>query len=199
MAGGTNTFVMGIVATFVLFAQDELGVGEVGFGLLLSMLGVGGLAGAVVAPRIVARVGPGTTAQGTVATAIVVSLVIGTASSPWVAAPFLAVYGAGITSWNVVSVTLRQSLTPNELRGRVAGAARLLAWGAQPIGAAMGGVVASVAGLRAPYFVAAVAWAAMIALTLPIVNNRNIAEARARRTGGGETGPSSLPGSGRPM
>ena len=183
MAGVTNLFVMGIVATFVLFAQDLLGVTDLGYGILLSALGVGGLAGAAVAPRLVSRFGPGTTAQGSVAAGILVSLVMGSTSEALVAGTMMILYGAGITAWNVVSVTLRQSLTPDRLRGRVAGAARLLAWGTQPLGAAAGGAIASTLGLRAPFFVAASAWIVMIAVTLPIVNNASIEEARGSRAG----------------
>jgi MFS family permease len=181
MAGVTNLFVMGIVATFVLFAQDILGVTDLGYGALLSGLGVGGLTGAMVAPRLVARFGPGTTAQGSVCTGILVSIVMGTTSEAIVAGAMMVLYGASITAWNVVSVTLRQSLTPDRLRGRVAGAARLLAWGAQPLGAAAGGVIASAFGLRAPFFVAAGAWVVMVLVTVRIVNNTSIEDARSAR------------------
>ena len=181
MAGITNAFVMGIVAVFVLFAQEELGVGELGYGILLSSTGLGGLAGAVVAPRLVDRFGSGSTIQGTVVAGVAVAIVIGLTSSPWVAGPFMAIYGASITAWNVVAVTLRQSLTPDELRGRVAGAARLLAWGAQPVGAALGGLVAAAVGLRAPFFVAAAVWGVMWATTVRIVNNQSVEEALGRR------------------
>lgn len=182
MAGVTNLFVMGIVATFVLFAQDVLEVTDLGYGALLSGLGVGGLAGAAVAPRLVARFGAGTTAQGSVCTGILVSIVMGSTSSAVVAGAMMVLYGASITAWNVVSVTLRQSLTPDRLRGRVAGAARLLAWGAQPLGAAAGGVIAGAFGLRAPFFVAAGAWIVMVLVTVRIVNNTSIEDARNART-----------------
>ena len=79
----------------------------------------------------------------------------------------------------MVAVSLRQQLTPDELRGRVASVARLLAWGTQPIGAFLGGVVASAYGLRAPFFVAVAAWVVLFFLTLPIINNRRIEELKA--------------------
>jgi len=74
----------------------------------------------------------------------------------------------------VVAVTLRQRITPDPLRGRVASVARLLAWGTQPLGALIGGVVASVFGLRAPFFVAGAVWLAMFVIVIPIVSNRRI-------------------------
>lgn len=178
MAGVTNLFATAIAAIFVLYAQDVLGVSEVGYGVLLSSLGVGGLIGAVVAPKVVAAVGPGTTALGTVGVGVVVALAIGVTSNPGIAGVAMAAVGGSITAWNVVSVSLRQSLTPDHLRARVAGAARTLAWGSQPLGALVGGVVAAVAGLRAPFFVAAVAWLLMLVLAAPVVNNRSIEAAR---------------------
>lgn len=94
----------------------------------------------------------------------------------------MASFGFLITSWNVVSVTLRQSLTPDELRGRVSSVSRMFAWGSQPLGALLGGAVASVFGLRAPFFVAAVAWLVLFAATVTIVNNASIREAEQQRS-----------------
>lgn len=88
----------------------------------------------------------------------------------------LLLYGFVVIHWNVVSVTLRQQLVPDELRGRVAGVARLIAWGTQPLGALLGGLLAAGFGLRAPFYVAAVAWVFMTVITVPVVNNRSIRE-----------------------
>jgi MFS family permease len=96
-----------------------------------------------------------------------------------VAGAVLFTYGLSITLWNVVSVSLRQTLTPDHLRGRVAGASRLVTWGAQPVGAVLGGVAASWLGLRAPFFVAAAGLALTFLLTLRLINNRTIADAEA--------------------
>lgn len=179
MAGVTNLVTFGIIAIFVLFAQDVLGIGDAGYGILLATLGVGGLLGAVFAPRVVRRLGPGVAAQSTVVIGVVLNLILGSTSSPWVAGAVLFTYGLSITLWNVVSVSLRQTLTPDHLRGRVAGASRLVTWGAQPVGAVLGGVAASWLGLRAPFFVAAAGLALTFLLTLRLINNRTIADAEA--------------------
>ena len=57
MAGITNMVAFGIISIFVLFIQDIVGLGDVGFGLMLSVMGVGGLTGALLAPRVVAKIG----------------------------------------------------------------------------------------------------------------------------------------------
>jgi hypothetical protein len=56
--------------------------------------------------------------------------------------------------WNVLSMSLRQQLIPESLFGRVQGAWRMVVYGAMPLGALLGGVVASSFGLTAPFLVA---------------------------------------------
>ena len=179
MAGTINLFASGVTAVFVLYAQDILGVSDGGYGVLLSALGIGGLLGAVVAPKVVDAIGPGRTIKATVlANAILIGLFV-VVSNPWIAGLIMTGFGFSITASNIVSVTLRQSLTPDDLRGRVASAARTLAWGAQPIGAIAGGIIARNYGLTAPYLIASVAWLLLFLAIQPLVNNRTIAQARA--------------------
>ncbi|MFZ0627263.1 MAG: MFS transporter [Acidimicrobiia bacterium] len=179
LAGITNMFTFGIIAVFVLYAQDILGVSDSGFGVLLAALGVGGLAGALLAPRIVSALGSGNTLRASLLAQIAGTAAFGFVSSPWAAGALLVVFGMLITTWNVVAVSLRQSLTPDAIRGRVAGASRLLAWGSQPVGALMGGLVANAFGLRAPFFVAAGAFVVSTSVAWQIISNRSIEEARS--------------------
>jgi MFS family permease len=178
MAGTINLVMFAVTSVFVLFAQDLLGVADLGYGLLLSVLGVGGLVGALFAPRIVDRIGPGNTLRMVVVASGLLFLVFGTLSNVWAAAALLVLFGLFVTGWNVVSVTLRQTLTPDDLRARVAGAARLLAWGTQPLGALLGGVIASTLGLRAPYFIGAAVYAVMLVVTWATISNETLVAAR---------------------
>ncbi|MFQ5966744.1 MAG: MFS transporter [Acidimicrobiia bacterium] len=179
MAGTINLFGSAIFAVFVLFITQEIGLSEFGYGILLSIVGFTGLIGALNAPRTIRLLGPGFTIQGIVGLSAILSLAMGFARSTLMVGVIAGLYGLSTTSWNVVSVTLRQELTPDELRGRVASVARLLAWGTQPIGALVGGFVAAALGIRAPFFLAAAAWFLLLAVTAGIVNNRTIAAARA--------------------
>ena len=180
MAGGINFFSSGILAIFVLYAQDILGVSDVGFGVLLTLVGIGGLLGALASRITVARLGPGVTVHAVVVLGAALSAAMGVLSDPYLVGGLLILYGFVVIHWNVVAVTLRQQLVPDELRGRVAGVARLIAWGSQPLGALLGGVLAARFGLPAPFLVAAVGWGVMTVLTLPIVNNRTIGELQQR-------------------
>ena len=59
-------------------------------------------------------------------------------------------YQLAITS----AITLRQQLTPDRLQGRVNVTGRMIAWGGQPVGAALGGTLAEVLDIRAALLVA---------------------------------------------
>ena len=180
MAGVTNLFTFGIIAVFVLYAQDILGVSDFGYGVLIATLGVGGLLGAVIGPRLVLSLGSGSTLRLTLVAQICLTALIGFTSNVYVVAGLLFLYGFLITAWNIVAVSLRQGLTPDEIRGRVAGASRLLAWGAQPLGALLGGLIASAFGLRAPFFVASLAFVIATALVWSIISNEAIEDARSQ-------------------
>ena len=77
------------------------------------------------------------------------------ATEPWVVAALLFVTGTGFMGWNVVTVSLRQRIVPERLLGRLNASYRLVAWGTMPIGAALGGVLAEVFGLRSVFAVTA--------------------------------------------
>ena len=156
LAGLTNLAGTAVIAIFVLFAQDVVGVTDLGYGLLLSCMGIGGLIGAIAASRVIASIGSAgalrlSTCLGAPAAGITAAI-----PHPVVVALAVFAFGFSISLWNVTHVSLRQQLVPNELRGRVASSNRLITWGSLPIGAALGGVVAGLFGLRAPMLLAAI-------------------------------------------
>lgn len=179
MAGVINLVMFSVTSVFVLYAQDILGVADVGYGLLLSVIGVGGLAGAMLAPRLVAAVGPGNTLRIVVGSSAALFGVFAFIASVWLAGALMLLFGLAVTGWNVVAVSLRQSLTPDELRARVAGSARLLAWGTQPLGALLGGVLASTLGLRSPFVLGAIVWLLLLLATWKTTANENIESVKA--------------------
>jgi MFS family permease len=144
------------MATLVLFATGELGATEATFGLMLAAMSIGGLVAGLVGDRIVRVVGAGRTVVGSaIVYGIVMPVTVGLAPNWWMAALLLSFEGLAAVLWNIVTVSLRQQLIPAELFGRVNSVYRFLGLGAMPIGALIGGLVASVLGLRAPWFVAA--------------------------------------------
>lgn len=139
------------LAVFVLFAQDVLGIGEAGFGLLLALMGMGGVIGGLLGDRIVARLGQAACIYVAIATWIVSMFAIALYPRPWFVALMVTLEAMATTVWNVVTVSLRQQIIPAELFGRVNGVYRWVAWGTLPLGALAGGWVAGVFGLKATY------------------------------------------------
>jgi MFS family permease len=142
-------------AILVLYAQELLGLGSAGYGILLAAGAAGSLVGTVVAPRLAALLGRRLALAGSVALAGVAELGLAMTSSWLVAAIALGIAGACAVVWNVITVALRQRLAPEQLLGRVNGAYRFAAMGAVAVGAGLGGILASVE-LRLPFIVAAV-------------------------------------------
>jgi MFS family permease len=159
MAGLTNLAAFSIIAIFVLYVQDVLGLDAIGYGLLLSALGIGGLAGAVAAGRLIDALGPSTVIRLTLALGFAAGLVLALVPNVIVAAAAILTFGFQITLWNVTVISLRQELVPDAMRGRIAGSSRLVTWGTQPLGALMGGALAAAFSLQAPLMFAAVLFA----------------------------------------
>ena len=177
LVAGVNIVSTAFDAIMVLFAQERLGLGSVGFGLLLTGSAVGGVVGGVVAPRLSRRLGPVGVMTGGVILEGVVAFAIGLTRNPWVAGGLLTLSGLVVVSFNVIMGSLRQQLIPDRLLGRVISAFRLFSYGSVPLGALIGGVVASRFGLPAPFFVAGVTLPVMALLALPFVNRRTVAHA----------------------
>ena len=179
LVAGVNIVLTGSEAIMVLFAQERLGLGSVGFGLLLTGSAVGGAVGSVVAPRVSRRLGPVPVMTGGFILEGVVAFAIGLTRNPWVAGGLLTLSGLVVISFNVIVGSLRQQLIPDRLLGRVISAFRLFSYGSVPLGALFGGLVASRFGLPAPFLVLGVALPAMALLVLPFVNRRTVAHALA--------------------
>ena len=165
MLGVENLAFTAYYSVFVLFvvAPGPMGLSEAGFGVLFASLGVGALLGTWLAVPVERRLGR--------ARALALSVVLGGASllvpvvtiSPVAVGASLAVGGLQMVLWNVVTVSLRQRITPDHLLGRMNACYRLVGWGTMPLGALLGGLVAETLGLRTLFVLAAGAALAMLA------------------------------------
>ncbi|UED87038.1 MFS transporter [Streptomyces profundus] len=179
MTGVFNFATNAVFAVFVLFAvgpDSSMGLSEPAFGLLFTAAAAGGLVGSLVAERIERRIGRGRSLPLTVVSCAVLLGIPAVTSDPIAIAVGFFVGGFGIVLWNVITVSLRQRITPDRLLGRVNSGYRLLAWGVGPLGAGVGGLVAHLFGLPAVF-------ASMALLTLALlvgcrfVTERRMAEA----------------------
>lgn len=142
------------LAVYVLYMTEDLGLSATGVGLVFASGGVGALIGSVLAPHLARRFGVGRTlvwsAVGFGAFGLTVPMAM---LAPDYALPL--VIFAELMQWltlvvfNVIALSLRQSLTPNRLLGRVAASNQVLAQGMIPIGSFLGGVVGSLVSVQA--------------------------------------------------
>ena len=129
-------------AIFVILVTDRFGLGELGFGLLLS---VDALV-SIVASFFVARLVMGIGHAGSMSLSVVLygigTLFYGLGTHVGFAVLAAVLMGTSNPMWNVVSSTIRQRLVPDHLFGRMMTAYLFIAWGAMPLGGILGGLVA---------------------------------------------------------
>jgi MFS family permease len=152
---GVSSFcnTMGL-ATLVLLVTETLKVNSRFYGLLLAGAAAGSVLGGLLNPWLTRRLGQIPSLLTSMGALSVVYVGIGLAPNALVLTALEVGNGFLVTMWNIVTVTLRQQSVPNEMLGRVNSAYRMAGWGLMPVGAVAGGLVAHVAGLRAPYVVA---------------------------------------------
>jgi MFS family permease len=157
-------------AVLVLYVvrPGPVGLSSFGYGVLLSLLAVGGLAGTVAAVPVRRRVGR----QGVIALDVFATMTMlatpAATSNLWAIGAATLVGGIGSGMWNVMVVSLRQSITPAHLLGRTSSVGRLLGWGTMPLGAGLAGVIAQATDVRVVFAVGA---AATAVLFLPVVRS----------------------------
>ncbi|NNF70085.1 MAG: MFS transporter [Acidimicrobiia bacterium] len=206
--GFLNALGMMIFSTFILFAQEELdletglftgvfgsigewfgfeSVGALIFAILLSGGAIGGIIGSVVASRVSRRLGSGPSLYVTILTGAATAIVIGFSSRWWMAFLMFAIGTSAAVLWNVITVSLRQTIIPDHLLGRVNSVYRFFGWGMMPIGSALGGLVMVIGesivdrpfGLRLPYFVVAGAQLLLFLYAAPRLTTEKMEAARA--------------------
>ena len=136
----------------MLYAEQRLGLHRSATACCSRVWAVGGLLGALVAARLrgpvrrgaLLRVGPADRDRHEV--------VLATTRSPWVAAAVLVLFGVHTTVWGVVTMSIRQRLVPDGLRGRVGSTYSMLDLGGAALGTLLGGALAAVTSLTAPFW-----------------------------------------------
>lgn len=134
-------------APLVLFVQDRLMLGSLGFGLLIAVAAVGGIAGGWLAPRVSAHVTPVRVYAVALAVQAVAWTLVVVGQQPVIAGAGLFLIGTVATVVSVVGGSARQLLTPPDKLGRIVAATRVVGVGSAAIGALIGGAVAERLGL----------------------------------------------------
>ncbi|MBT8203511.1 MAG: MFS transporter [Acidimicrobiia bacterium] len=184
--GLLNGLGMMTFATFVLFAQEVLGVDAFAFALLMTAGAAGGVIGSVSASAVSKRLGSGTSLVVVLVGSVITSFVIGTAGwwpIVWImfaASSLLAVL------WNVITVSFRQTIIPDALLGRVNSVYRFFGWGMMPIGLFVGGAIVSgvdlfasrEVALRVPWLAAAASYVVLAIYAAPKLTTEKLESAR---------------------
>lgn len=141
-------------SVLVLYATDRLGMGEVGFGLLTTVIAVGGLLSTALYGRLEARFSLADIMRGGLVIETITHLCLALTKTPAVAMVMLFFFGAHASVWGTTSTSVRQRAVPNELQGRVGSVHMLASTGGLVLGAPIGGFVAGRWGLAAPFWFA---------------------------------------------
>jgi len=183
-AATVNLFNYVFHAIFVLYATKELGVSPGTLGVALGVGAVGGILGALVAPRLERGVGLGLSVViGSVlfpAPLILVPLASGTEFQLGLmlgAAEFLS--AVGVMIFDVAAASMHFMRTPDRIRARMSATFKFVNYGIRPIGALLGGVLGTAIGLQTTLWIGVIgALAGVVWLIFsPIPRLRTVAEA----------------------
>ena len=138
---------------YVLYAIRDLRLTPAELGIAIGMGGVGSMIGATLAPAIGRRLGLGHTFIGAAITMAAAYALIPLAQGP---RPMALIFLIGsqlvgdfaFTAYFVNALTLRQSLAPEDMLGRVNAAMQLLTRGVIPLSALASGILAGAIGVR---------------------------------------------------
>ncbi|QDO98975.1 MFS transporter [Ferrovibrio terrae] len=170
MAWNFSWFVL--MAVFVLFAVNTLGLTPAQVGIALGAQGLGMLLAALAAPTIHARLRLGIMIILGPATSLFAALAIGASTMLRDDAAFAMLltgfflFGFGPMLWTIGQTSLRQAIVPLRLIGRVSAIQQVATLGMRPLGALVGGVVGERFGLEAAIWLAVAGYGVQLAVIL---------------------------------
>ncbi|MGW1892092.1 MFS transporter [Streptomyces sp. NPDC002004] len=166
-----NFFLTMVQSLFLLYAVRDRDLSAATVGFVMSAAAVGGLLGALVSGMVVRRLTVGTAYRVSVSIIFLGPLLVAAAGGPrwllvglFVASFFLEYFGSSVS--NVIIVSLRQTITPQKLMGRMTAAMRMLLYGGGALGGPVGGLLAGMTGLHGALWIAGLLSAAML---IPII------------------------------
>jgi MFS family permease len=151
-------------SVLVLYSRDRLGMGELGFGLITTAMAAGGLIGVLCYGWLERNVRLGVIMRGGLIIETLTHLALALTRWAWFALIVFTIFGAHAFVWGTVSASVRQRAVPENFQGRVGSVYLTGVTGGLVIGAALGGVVASVWGITAPFWFAFAGSALILAL-----------------------------------
>ena len=149
-------------SVLVLFSQERLGMGNIGFGVLSAVAAVGGLLGNATYPWLERHVSLANIMRYGLVLETVTHLIFAITTSPIVAMIIMFFFGIHEANWATTAMSVRQRAVPNELLGRVGGVYQVAMMGGLVVGSLIGGLLATHFGLLAPYWFGFIGCAIML-------------------------------------
>ena len=136
----------------VLYSDERLGLGEFGFGLLLSASAVGGVLGAMSYGWLEQRIALGTLMRSALLYETCMHLGLGLSTVPVISMAMLFGFGFQTSIWGTTATAVRQRAVPENFQGRVGSAYMVALFGALVVGGTVGAAVAGIWGVLAPFW-----------------------------------------------
>jgi MFS family permease len=151
-------------SVLVLYAEQRLGLGPIGFGLLTTVGAVGGLAGTAGYDWLERHASLAALMRVGLVVETLTHLGLAVTTTPWVAMGIMFVFGVHAFVWGTTSRTVRMRAVPHHLQGRVGSLYSIGVFGGIVAGQALGGVIARIWGITGPFWFAFVGSAVILAL-----------------------------------
>jgi MFS family permease len=154
-----NFFGQVVFSILIVYAVRELDLTAGMIGLIITIGSLGTFGGAILARRISDRLGVGPTIAVAAFMFGPSTLLIGLAPKdiaiPLIVVSMLILTFGGVL-YNITAISLIQAITPDRILGRANASRRFVVWGVIPLGAFVGGALASAIGLRETMVVGAI-------------------------------------------
>lgn len=151
-------------SVLVLVAIERLEVGDVGYGLMITVGAIGGLLGAAAYGALESRFSLADIMRAGLVVECLTHLTLATTTTPWVGMTILFLFGAHNSIWRTTTTTIRQRAVPTEFQGRVSSLNQLGSYGGLVVGAALGGAIAGRWGVTGPFWFAFIGSVIILAL-----------------------------------
>ncbi len=166
-----------VVGLYVLYAQERLEVGDLGFGILMSTIAVGAVLGSALYARLSARFSFAVLLRAGLILETLSHAALALTHSAIVAGIILFLFGVHAAIWGTTSTTVRQLAVPEHMLGRVNSVYMLGSLGGIAIGTLIGGWLAQSFGLlTAFWFAFGGSLVALIFLWVPMASVAHAAE-----------------------
>jgi len=136
----------------VLYSSERLGMGEVGFGLLLSAGAIGGVIGALAYDWLEAHFSLANLMRIGLAIETFTHLGLALSTVPVLSMLILGVFGVQTSVWGTISSTIRQRVVPENFQGRVDSVYSVGVFGGLVVGGVIGAVISGIWGVLAPFW-----------------------------------------------